>query len=523
MGYTIRNFIDKISSGTIRIPAFQRGYVWEPENVAFLMDSLYKGFPIGSILLWRTAEKLKTERQLGNFQLPEPEKHYPIDYVLDGQQRLTSIFSVFQTDMTPLDNDNWMDIYYIIDSSKDSIQKSKFIALPKKDVDKTKHFPLNVLFDSVKYRVATDIFDTNIKTELDKLQEKFKEIIIPYELMETDNKEHVAIVFERINRAGIRLDSFQLLSAWSWSTDFDLQDELNSLSSELEEYEFGDLILEQDLLLKCFTGYILNDTSPSAVLSLDGNKVRENFEHIKNGIKSSIDFLQKELNIYTLNMLPYPAMIVSLTKFFGTPKKNGKLYTDKQRKELLRWFWRNCFSRRYSSGVNDAHETDLLNMQKLINDENTCISDFRCEVEPSFFTQNQFSVTAVNTKTFIIMLANNNPKSFISGAKVSLEKALKVASNREFHHIFPDKHLQRLGETKKSIYSLANFCFLNNADNQKIKDKDPKVYKELINKESIGDIMKSSLCPANALDLDYKTFIKERTKLLLDYANKLIK
>lgn len=327
MGYTIRNLISKISNGSIRIPAFQRGFVWEPENVAFLMDSLYKGFPIGSILLWRTAEKLKTERQLGNFQLPEPEKQYPIDYVLDGQQRLTSIFSVFQTDLPTISNDNWMDIYYLIDSN-DSIQKSKFIALNENEVDKNKHFPLNVLFDSVKYRQATDIFDTDVKMELDKLQEKFKEIIIPNELMETDNKEHVAIVFERINRAGVRLDSFQLLSAWSWSTDFDLQDELNSLSEELEDYEFGDLLQSQDLLLKCFTGYILNDTSPTAVLSLDGEKVRKNFENIKNGIKSAIDFLQNELNIYNVNMLPYPAMIVSLTKFFGTNKKNGKLFTE---------------------------------------------------------------------------------------------------------------------------------------------------------------------------------------------------
>lgn len=522
MDYAIRKIIEKISSGQIRIPAFQRGYVWEPENVAFLMDSLYKGFPIGSILLWRTAERLKTEKQLGNFQLPEPEKNYPVDYVLDGQQRLTSIFAVFQTDMRPMENENWMDIYYLM-GSKSSIQKSKFVALSKKEVDLNKHFPLNVLFDSVKYRQATDSFDNTTKEELDKLQEKFKEVRIPYELMETEDKEHVAIVFERVNRAGVRLNSFQLLSAWSWSTDFDLEDELNSLAYELEEYEFGDLMEEQDLLLKCFTGYILNDTSPSAVLNLDGKKVRENFEEIKNGIKSTIDFLQKELKLYSLNVMPYPAMIVSLTKFFGTSKKNGKMYTDRQRKELIRWFWRNCFSRRYSSGVNDAHEIDLISMQKLIHDENTCVSNFRCDISESFFTQNQFSINAVNTKTFILMLASNEPKSFISGANVDLSKAIKGASNREFHHIFPDKFLRRNGKSKKEIYMLSNFCFLNNADNQKIKDKAPSTYKNLINKDSIENIMKSALCPVNALDLNYEDFIKERTKILLKYSNELIK
>lgn len=521
MGLQIRKIVDKISSGSIRIPAFQRGFIWEPEKVAFLMDSLYKGFPIGSLLLWRTAEKLKTERQLGNFELPEPEKNYPIDYVLDGQQRLTSIFTVFQTELVPVDNNNWMDIYYLI-GNNDSIQKSKFIALKSKDVELSKHFPLNVLFDSVKYRIATDHLDDNTKIEIDKLQERFKEVDIPFELMETDDKEHVAIVFERINSAGVPLDSFQLLSAWSWSTDFDLQDEINSLSAELEDYGFGNLLNEQDLLLKCFTGFILGDTSPKAILNLDGTKVRENFNKISNGIKSTIDFLQKELNIYSLNLMPFPAMIVSLTKFFGTDKKNGKLYTDKQRKELIRWFWRCCFSRRYSSGVNDIHEIDLSAMDKLIDDENYSISNFKCEVEESFFTKNQFNINAVNTKTFITMLAYNIPRSFISGAKVDLSMALKNASNKEFHHIFPDKYLQRLGFSKNVIFMLSNFCFLNNADNQKIKDKAPSDYKNLINKDSIDKIMESALCPKGSLDMNYNKFVKIRTQILLRYAQNLI-
>lgn len=522
MGYSIRKIIEKITSGEVRIPAFQRGFVWEPENVAFLMDSIYKGFPIGSILFWRTTERLKTEKQLGDFELPEPQKNYPIDYILDGQQRLTSIFSVFQTELASINNENWMDIYYLI-GTKNSIQKSEFVAIAKEDVDLDKHFPLNVLFDSVKYRKATDRFDDSTKEELDRLQEKFKEVDIPFELMETDDKEHVAIVFERINRAGIPLDSFQLLSAWSWSTDFDLQDELNSLSAELYTYGFSELVNEQDLLLKCFTGFILGDTSPKSILNLDGTKVRENFEQIKNGIKSSIDFLQKELNIYSLSLVPYPAMIVSLTKFFATDKKNGKLYTDKQRKQLIRWFWRNCFSRRYSSGVNDAHEADLKSMEELKRDENCCISNFKCEISEQFFTNNQFLINAVNTKTFIAMLAYNHPRSFISGAVVDLSKALKGASNREFHHIFPDKYLKRTGLSKREIYKLANFCFLNNADNQKIKDKAPSEYKALINKDSLDDIMISALCPKNALDIPYKTFIKERTKMLVKYANELIK
>ena len=89
---SIRKIIEKTLSGEIRIPSFQRGFVWEPEKVAFFIDSLYKGYPIGSLLFWRTNIRLENERQLGNYSLPEPTKGYPLDYVLDGQQRLTSIY-----------------------------------------------------------------------------------------------------------------------------------------------------------------------------------------------------------------------------------------------------------------------------------------------------------------------------------------------------------------------------------------------------------------------------------------------
>lgn len=517
--YTIRNIINKIQDGEIRIPAFQRDYVWEYENIAFLMDSIYKGFPIGSVLFWRTREKLHTEKQLGNFTLPEPQKDYPIDYVLDGQQRLTSLFTVFQTSLTPTIQDD-MSIYFVLDEV-DSIQKSRFVSLPNDDVDPYKHFPISALFDSVLYRKATDIYDDDTKIKIDKLQETFKECTIPYDLLETDDKEHVAIVFERINRAGIPLNSFQLFTAWSWSESFDLQDELTVLASELDDFGFGELVNQQELLLKCFTGIILGNTTPKSVLELDGTSIRANYEKIKNGIKSSIDFLRKELNVYSLKMLPYPAMLVALTAFFASDKTNGELYNDKQRTTLIRWFWRCCFSRRYSSGVNGVQEIDIKNMKELRANSNHTIADFKCFISSSFFTENQFSIGAANTKTFILMLASKTPRSFISGAKVDLSKTLKISTSREFHHIFPDKYLQRLEYVKKDIYCLANFCFLNNADNQKIKDRAPSAYKTDI-VGNINEIMTSAICPPNALDLDYDDFVKQRAQLLVNYANSLV-
>src|SRR6266545_5660093 len=114
MSMSIRSLIDKVTAGTIRIPAFQRGFVWDGERVAFFMDSLYKGYPFGSILLWRTRSKLNHERKLGPFALQDVDVEYPIDYVLDGQQRLTSLFGVFQTELTPEEDDPRFVVYFDI-------------------------------------------------------------------------------------------------------------------------------------------------------------------------------------------------------------------------------------------------------------------------------------------------------------------------------------------------------------------------------------------------------------------------
>ncbi|HEV7770605.1 MAG TPA: DUF262 domain-containing protein [Solirubrobacterales bacterium] len=108
----IRKATERILEGRIRIPAFQRGFVWDPEHVAFFMDSIYRGFPFGSLLIWRTKEKLKHERALGPYELPEVDPDLPIDYVLDGQQRLTSVFGVFQTEIEPKENEDWLPVYF---------------------------------------------------------------------------------------------------------------------------------------------------------------------------------------------------------------------------------------------------------------------------------------------------------------------------------------------------------------------------------------------------------------------------
>ena len=140
---TIRKLVDRISSGDIRIPAFQRSFVWEPDQVAFLLDSIYKEFPIGTIILWKTDARLNAEKKMGHFTLPEPQKDYPVNYVLDGQQRLTSLFSVFQTELKP-DSTGWVDVYFDM-AAQESVQESLFLALDDSEIDVSRHLVVSNL------------------------------------------------------------------------------------------------------------------------------------------------------------------------------------------------------------------------------------------------------------------------------------------------------------------------------------------------------------------------------------------
>ena len=93
------------------------------------------------------------------------------------------------------------------------------MALQESEVTPSRHFPINTFFDVVGYRDATSALTDNQIRTIDAVQATFKEAIIPTQIIETDDRAKVAIVFERVNRLGVELDTLQLLSAWTWSED----------------------------------------------------------------------------------------------------------------------------------------------------------------------------------------------------------------------------------------------------------------------------------------------------------------
>ncbi|MCL7724653.1 DUF262 domain-containing protein [Actinobacillus pleuropneumoniae] len=521
--FSIRDILNNINSGNLRIPIFQRGFVWDSDSIAFLMDSIYKGYPFGTIQLWRTREALKTERSFGPFELFERDEEYPVDYILDGQQRITSIFGTFQSEIEAKDNNNPFKIYFNL-SAQENAQDSQFIYLDDDSVDSNIHFPLNCLFDSKKYRKATENFDEKTIEKLDKLQEIFKEVKIPYQTLSTDDKSKVAIVFERINRKGIPLDTFQLLSAWTWNEEFNLQNKFKDLIDELSEHGF-DNDLGHDMLLRIVAAILTEKHAVvEELIELDPKEIEDKFQYVINGVKGAIDFLKREFHIIKLDNLPYVHMIIPLSVFFANKGNEHFNYSDNQRKRILSWFWKTAFSRRYSSSTNKNLGIDIQEIVKLKNNKSSELDKLSVSnVSKDIFIETDFNMGTVYTKSFILLWAQNEPKSFISGGNISLANVLKEYNKHEFHHIYPKSYLDKIvGSYNSSPKCLANFCIISRADNKKISNEPPKCYIGNKMGDDVENILSATFTNSKDLkDDNYDQFVNNRAERLYCYLKEL--
>lgn len=387
------------------------------------------------------------------------------------------------------------------------------------EVDERKHFPLRSLFDTVAYRRLTKPLTDELANRIDKLQASFKEAQIPVQLFRTERKGTVAVIFERINRQGVPLDTMQLLSAWTWSEDFQLQSQFRELIDELDDFGFSNGEVDENLLLRCASAVLVGDPKPEAIVDISGEDVRGRFDEVKNGIKGALDFLRSNLHIERIDNLPFQTLLAPLAVFFAVSGNREVSVNDNQRRYILRWFWSTCFGRRYSSGVIRHLTEDITSMLQLKGGQRSSLGSSTTTVSKSFFLENTFGVRNVNTKTFVLLLAQQKPLSFVSGSPVDLSRTLKEYNKMEFHHVMPQKYVSTKPASANSVNCLANFCFLSRSDNRLLGGEAPSQYRAKMPAASIDLILNRALCPSSLFDDEFETFINERAEELAANAN----
>jgi len=321
----------------------------------------------------------------------------------------------------------------------------------------------------------------------------------------------------------LELNIFELLSVWNWSEDFDLQEKFREILEKLEEFDFNES--KSDLLLKCYSAVIKNSADPKDFLDMPSGEVRKKFDEIKTVIFEAIDFLKTELRVFSLKLLPMENILIVLSSFFASSKKQPDPRLQKQYECINKWFWRSCFSERYARGGKNI-EVELKEIQKLKNGQDSDLGEFNLDIDKNYFLRNNFRMNTIATKTFILLLAAKEPLNFIQGRKISLEDVLSQGNRKEFHHIFPKAYLKHgLKEySDNQINCLANFCILSRTENNKIKDRPPSEYISEISKDEQEKILESHFCFEvlnELLNNDFESFLDKRASLLCKRAREL--
>lgn len=506
----IASLIADVERGSLKIPVFQREYVWKDEQIMSLLDSIYQGYPVGSLLLWSTKEQLENGRGVGGFALPDTPEDYPVNYVLDGQQRLTTLYGVFNSDAKTNDRDlaQRFDVSFVLESSE---------FVHSSAADPGKAINLNKILDTTKLLPELQRFGPAQQKVIADLTERFKDYEFPVVTIKDRSNQEVCRVFQRINSSGTNLSTLELLAAWTWSEQFDLRIEIQALLDRLSDKGYGDL--DESEVMRCLTAIVSDNINSDALVDMTPALLIDGMSKLKQAMYSAIDFLEKDIRIKNIVFVPFPIMLVPLVRFFAINLKPSAT----QRAALRRWFWHCAFTQRYKAGTNRLVTEDLLKMKELASG-GVVFDALDATVDMSVFLKS-WRINSTSAKAAICLLAQMNPRSWLTGAPVDLDDALAAYNARQFHHIYPKAYLAGQGIQFHSANVIANICMLTAADNNSINDQAPQNYFSRVPTQEQDDVFERAfIVPQDRSGgTGYADFIKNRAKALAEKAADLIK
>jgi len=516
----IDKLINRINSGDIKIPAFQRGFVWKQNQIIALVESILHNYPIGSLLLWNTSDQLNYTRDIAGYEIPETKPEYPVNYVLDGQQRLSSIYGVFSGDTKQSNikeiyepQHNIFELYYDFENRRIVNQEDS------ESVDNK--MELRKILDAKSYINAIKELDPKNLKILTEVFSNFSNYEIPVITIKHRTKNEVGVIFERINNTGTKLSTLDLMVAWTWTDDFNFMNKIEDFSEELEEKNFGGI--SKNLLLQIISGLIQNDTKTSKILDLSGEDVRNKWNNCKESIKKAIDFLSTELNCKNLDFLPYHQQLAGISKFFQIIKKPN----ENQIAHLKKWFWKHSFTIKYFTGqTTDKMNTDIQIMKQIKDHDYGYFNNLTINVTSFEIINTKFSKASYLTRSFLLLAAQYGPLDLCNGVKIDIGRSLSTYNRKEYHHIFPKAYLKEKGFEILRINSIANFCFLPADSNKIIRMKEPADYfYTIIPENKFDEILYTNLLPTDNLlykKNNFDKFLERRAELIIKEIKKLL-
>ncbi|HEV7371786.1 DUF262 domain-containing protein [Arenibaculum sp.] len=355
-----RDLVRHVVEGRVRIPRFQRPFVWRRDQMIDLLDSIRRQYPIGSLLIWETDTPRNTLDWVGPVRISPPPSG-AVSLVLDGQQRLSTLVGVLRKpvgheEQRPSEDDpgRWK----IFFNAKDN----RFEHLKPDESVEAWHFPLGSLLNTVSFiNESRRIMDSEHEdAELfvqnsEQMAQKFSSYLVPVIRIKNTELSQAIEIFARLNSKGQSMTADQMVSALSYgenldgTTTFDLAEEIGELVDRLDDFGFRGV--DRVVVLRCFLATLKTDIYRTDWTRLADATQKELRDKLPTVIGSTGEALERavrflhELGVRSHRLLPYAMQLVVLCAFF----LECPAPTEEQRQFLKRWFWVSSFTARFSS------------------------------------------------------------------------------------------------------------------------------------------------------------------------------
>ena len=561
----ITTYLDELKNLAYQIPTFQRDVVWEKENVKKLWDSIYKFYPLGSILVWKTDIKLQNHRHIGGHKISDNHSFSTeFQYLLDGQQRTTSLLtSLYGGSIKGQDNFNpslYVDLSIETeDETDDEIYRKRFLYWEEID-DRDGTFSRNV-GRKKKYESGLIVKLIDIKEQFDTVQEKIvnhpevnqqynhaywvelrriKQVLDNYRLSFIELKgikvAEVCQIFERINQAGKPLDIFDIVVAKTFRPQQEgesgfylreLLDEFRSTNNSnfLHIGDFDYLQVIAIIIRETIDKSGIWNITPTYLNNITTDQIEAVWDDAKIALLKTFDFFENTLNVKGPQFIPYRYFYLTISCYFY---QNSNPDYD----FLKKYFWFYSF-----------HNSDLLSNTGHINEHLELLFKQKNGEKPTFdrflidkdvLRNSSYSSKGRLSRAILSLYSNNTPKDWTNTDRSVLTENLFFSTDQpNLHHIFPSNFIaQNPGKNFLSENSLMNIAYITQFTNLKISDENPLTYIRKFNENpDFSFVLKSHLLsqkliewsklermPENALDI----FIEDRVHLIINKLKNLL-
>ncbi len=340
--FSIEDLLQEIQSGRLRIPRFQRGLRWEDQDRLNLFDSIYRGFPIGTLLFWRRfAEAGKVG--FGRFSI-DAEARSDALWVVDGQQRITTLADVLLVGPSPSPTGKTI---------RFSLEDKNFAYGTEAQKPPPQWIPLSEVHDSaclLAWAHEKRIEGQALYSVLD-LGKRLREYQAPAYIVEADERV-MRQIFDRSNSSGKPLKAAEVFDALHGAQSPDKPSSLRDIATELEDLSFG--TIEEKLVLRALLAVRRKDPGRD-FRQIASNDIPAALAETASALRQAITFVKNAAQFPHIELLPYKLPLTTLALFFHEHRDAS----SRTRLLLARWLWRGAIS--------GSHRGDTVALRRTLN------------------------------------------------------------------------------------------------------------------------------------------------------------